>query len=59
MTMRNAPPGPATTWMGHKEQGKRHFQLEDYDQALASYRAALAPEFSCPLSERQILLSVR
>jgi len=45
--------------MGHKEEGKQHFQNEDYEQALASYRAALSPDFNCPPAERQILLSVR
>lgn len=45
--------------MGHKEQGKRHFQREEYEQALASYRAALAPDLDCPRAERQIVLSVR
>lgn len=45
--------------MGHKEQGKIHFQNEEYEQALTSYRAALNPEYACPSVERQVLLSVR
>lgn len=58
--MRNPPPGSGTptTWMAHKEQGKKQFQNEEYEQALASYRAALGPEYACPTAERQILLSV-
>jgi hypothetical protein len=58
-TMRNPPPSNINTWIGHKEQGKNQFQNEEYEQALASYRAALNPEYACPSVERQILFSVR
>lgn len=45
------------TWMGLKEQGKQHFERGDYEQALASYRAALSPEFHIPNQEKQLILS--
>lgn len=45
--------------MGYKDQGKNHFERQEYAQALASYRAALSPEFttSPPRDEKQIILS--
>jgi Flp pilus assembly protein TadD len=57
VTMRNPSPGAPTTWSAHKEQGKRHWNASQYEEALASYRAALASD-SCPAAEKQILLSV-
>jgi tetratricopeptide (TPR) repeat protein len=54
--MRNPSPGAPTTWSAHKEQGKRHWNASQYEEALASYRAALASD-SCPAAEKQILLS--
>lgn len=44
-------------WMGYKEQGSAYFQREEYEDALASYRAALSPEYMCPSSEKQIVWS--
>ena len=46
-------------WMGHKQQGTMWYQREEYEHALASFRASLNPEFSarCPSVEKQIILS--
>ena len=57
VTMRNMGPSIPSSWMGHKDQGKRHFQNERYEDALASYRAGISPEYNCPRDERQIMLS--
>lgn len=45
--------------MGHKQQGSAHYQREHYEEALASFRAALNPDFTvpCPRAEKQIILS--
>jgi len=42
------------TWIRHKEEGKRQFQIEQYEDALKYYSLSAK---SCPHSERQIILS--
>lgn len=46
-----------TSWRGHTNRAKTLFERGNYEEALASYRAALNPEYNCPKAEQQILLS--
>jgi tetratricopeptide (TPR) repeat protein len=53
----NASPTASSSWMHHKEQGRVYYVDGQYDEALASYRAALNPVLECPATEAQILRS--
>jgi len=56
-------PSPITTstssssWRIYKEEGSSHFNEGHYEHALASYRAALHPQYHIPNAEKQIILS--
>jgi tetratricopeptide (TPR) repeat protein len=52
----NASPA-ASSWPQHKQQARDHYESGQYEEALASYRAALNPEYECPAIEAQILRS--
>jgi tetratricopeptide (TPR) repeat protein len=52
----NASPA-ASSWPQHKQQGRVYYESGQYEEALASYRAALNPEYECPATEAQILRS--
>ena len=52
----NASPA-ASSWLQHKQQGRVSYESGQYEEALASYRAALNPEYECPAIEAQILRS--
>jgi tetratricopeptide (TPR) repeat protein len=52
----NASPA-ASSWLQHKQQGRDSYESGHYEEALASYRAALNPEYECPPPEAQILRS--
>lgn len=46
-----------TSWRSLKNQGNQAFARGEYQQALDSYKTALAAELEAPRAERQILLS--
>jgi tetratricopeptide (TPR) repeat protein len=52
----NASPA-ASSWPQHKQQARDYYESGQYEEALASYRAALNPEYECPAIEAQILRS--
>jgi tetratricopeptide (TPR) repeat protein len=52
----NASPA-ASSWLQHKQQARDYYESGQYEEALASYRAALNPEYECPAIEAQILRS--
>lgn len=52
----NASPA-ASSWLQHKQQGRAYYESGEYEEALASYRAALNPELECPATEAQTLRS--
>ena len=46
-----------TSWVGYKDLARRQYERGNYEDALTSYTSALNPEFRCPASEQQIILS--
>lgn len=50
---RNSP----TSWAGYKELARRQYDRGEYEAATKSYISAMNPEYHCPSSEQQIILS--
>jgi 5-methylthioribose kinase len=45
------------SWISYRDEGKLHFQREEYQQALVAWQNALHEDLACPASERQVILS--
>ena len=58
MTRQPSPTSDSpTSWVGFKDLARRQYEQGKYEDAVASYTAALNPELNCPAAEQQILLS--